>query len=114
MPTEVFAASRGCPPDPRRNATSPGYSDGGKLNAGRGVCRFPGMPARPHGVTTAGGWRRVAVLREFFEDLFGNVEVGVDVVDVVLVLDRVEQLDQGSGVRLFDLDRVLRDHFETS
>src|SRR4051794_11870740 len=46
--------------------------------------------------------------RELLEDLLGDVEVGEDFVDVVLVVERVEQLQQPFGVVPFQLDRAFR------
>ena len=55
---------------------------------------------------------RTCLRGQLLEDLVRDIEVGVDVIYVVLVFDCVEQLDQGARVGFLDLDRVLRDHLE--
>src|SRR6478672_3887372 len=47
---------------------------------------------------------------DFGHDLLGDVEVGVDLADVVVVFEGVEQAEQGAGVALADLDHALRLH----
>ena len=46
--------------------------------------------------------------RELLEHLVRDVEVGVDLVDVVLVVERLEQLEHAFGVVALELDRAFR------
>src|SRR3954451_9675592 len=69
--------------------------------------RMSFLRTAPGGAAPASGRRR-----GLLEDLFRHVEVRVHRVDVVVLLERVHQPEQGRGVVLSDLDGGLRLHRE--
>lgn len=53
---------------------------------------------------------RKPLARNFFQQLLIDIEVGVNVLHVVVLLERLHQPDHGAGSRPFELDVVLRNH----
>src|SRR5215469_1911960 len=65
------------------------------------------------GASWSGGANRVTgteLTRNFLQDFLIDIEVGVDVLDIIVIFESLDQADHLSGLLAFELDIVLRDH----